>query len=88
MNQAVQQKWEALRDSLRGELVDAVEVVVRIPGWPTVGIEQGLRWIQASVFEGFYVAFRVDKSAASATVWLKKWEFGENEPDWSDICVA
>ena len=61
MNQAVQQKWEALRDSLRGELADAVEVSVRIPGWPAVGIEQGLRWIQSSVFEGFYVAFRVDK---------------------------
>ena len=88
MNQTVQQKWEVLRDSLRAELMDAIEVVVHIPGWPAVDIEQGLRWIQASVFEGFHVAFRVGKSATSATVWLKKWEFGEDEPDWSDICAA
>jgi len=53
-----------------------------------VGIEQGLRWIQASVFEGFYVAFRVDKSAALATVWLKKWEFGEMSQIGQTSCVA
>ena len=88
MNPSVQQKWETLRDSLRQELGDAVEVVARIPDWPPSSIEQALRWVQASVYEGFYVAFRVERSATSATVWLKKWEFGEDEPDWSQIYAA
>lgn len=82
MNQSVQQKWETLRDNLRQQLNDATEVVVRIPGWPPATIEQGLRWMQSSVYEGFHIAFRVERSATLATVWLKKWEHGEDEPNW------
>ncbi|RYD84464.1 MAG: hypothetical protein EOP84_05405 [Verrucomicrobiaceae bacterium] len=85
MNASVQEKWETLRDSLRQELSEADEVVARIPGWPPSSIEQALRWVQASVYEGFYVAFRVERSAASVTVWLKKWESGEDEPEWQQI---
>jgi hypothetical protein len=39
-------------------------------------------------YEGFNVAFLVERSTKSATVWLKKWEFGESEPDWSEIYAA
>lgn len=77
-----------LRDGLREALQDAAEIVARIPDWPPTSIEEGMRWVQSSVYEGFYVAFRVDHSATSATVWLKKWEFGEEEPEWSQIHPA
>lgn len=88
MTQSVQQKWEMLRDSLRHELTGVVEIVIRIPNWPPSSIEQAFSWMQASVYEGFNVAFLVERSTKSATVWLKKWVFGESEPDWSEIYAA
>jgi hypothetical protein len=88
MNASVQKEWEATKDSLLAELRDATEVVVRIPDWEPVGIEMGLQWMRSSIYEGFQVAFRVERSGATAKVWMKKWEFGENEPDWSRISAA
>lgn len=38
--------------------------------------------MQSSVYEGFYVAFKVERAAASTIVWLKKWECGQDEPEW------
>jgi len=88
VNHPVHKKWEALRDALLDELRDASEVVVRIPRWEPVGLEEGLNWARSSIYEAFYVAYRVQWSGASATVWMKIWEFGQDEPKWEKIYEA
>jgi hypothetical protein len=88
MNASVQQKWEAAKDSLLSDVRDTTEVVVRIPGWKPVGIEMALQWMKSSIYQGFYVAHKVERSGTMATVWMKVWEFGKDEPDWSRICAS
>lgn len=64
----VKERWERYRDVLRLELKDAGVVTFQIPGWEPVGDEQGYRWLQASVFEGFKVAHEINWAGNAATV--------------------
>ncbi len=43
----------------------------------------GLRWLQSSIYEGYYVAYQIDATDDRAIVWLKSWEYGEVEPDYA-----
>jgi hypothetical protein len=82
---SVQTRWETLRDSLLAELKVAKEIVIHIPGWRPVSIDEGLHWARSSIYEAFYVAYKVQRSDTSTIVWMKIWEFGQNEPVWSEI---
>jgi hypothetical protein len=84
MNQA-ETRWEQLRKRFIAEVGNFAEVVCRIPGWEPESLEMGLRWLRSSVYEGFYVDFRVEPEDAKATIWFKIWEYGEPEPDWDSI---
>ncbi len=79
----VQNKATQLRDAIVAEFGDSEDVVCQIPGWQPVALPAALRWVEVSVCEGFYVAYRVDRSVSPATLQLKKWEFGEDEPSWT-----
>ena len=78
-------RWERQKTALLSELALAEEVTFRIPGWQPVGLSEALRWMQASIFEGFYVESRVASVGRTATVWVKIWENGEREPSWESI---
>jgi hypothetical protein len=78
-------KWEQSRDALLAELQGIDVVDVRIPGWQSVDLAQGLRWLQSSIYEGFSVASKVVRSGAAATIWMKIWEYGEDEPSWDSV---
>jgi hypothetical protein len=81
----VEAKWEQARDRLTTEVSRCSKVVCRIPRWEPESLEIGLRWLQSSIYEGYYVDFRVQKQDVTATVWFKIWEYGEPEPAWDSI---
>lgn len=54
-----------------------------IPGWSPESSAMGLRWMRSQLWEGFSVAYRIDRSAKQ--VLFKTWEFGEQEPGWESI---
>jgi len=82
MSLEVENKWHVLPDKLENELADASNVAFQIPDWDPVPFDDGMRWIKASIYEGYYVKYRIERSKASIVVRLKKWEFGESEPEW------
>jgi hypothetical protein len=70
----VQTRWERYRDTLGGELSSAEAISFRIPGWEPVDRDQGFRWLQASIYEGFHVSHKVDWADQAATVTFLIWE--------------
>jgi hypothetical protein len=76
-------RWIELRDSLLKEVAGPAPVIVRIPKWQPVGLEEGLRWVQSMIYEGFYIAYKISRSDSFVTVWIKRWEYGEDEPAWT-----
>ena len=56
----------------------------RIAGWDPVDLAMGLRWLQATIYEGFLVTHRITADDSDAIVWFKRWESGDPEPDWPD----
>jgi hypothetical protein len=78
----VEQRWLELESELRKSLAGVNQISCHVPGWEPVDLEMGLRWLQSSIYEGYYVAYRIDASDNSATVRLKSWEYGEDEPEW------
>lgn len=84
MNQ-VEAEWEGFRDRLTAEIKGCSEVVCHIPDWEPQSLEMGLKWMQSSIYEGYYVDFLIEKRDASAIVWFKIWEYGEPEPAWDSV---
>ncbi len=54
-----------------------------IPNWPVQDSQAGLTWMRHALWEGFYVSHKIDQHAKR--VYLKSWEFGEDEPDWGAL---
>jgi hypothetical protein len=81
MNPVVEKKWMDIRDMILNEIADLPDIVVHIPLWQPVGLEQGLSWLRSTVYEGYFVGYRVEHSASRTTLFLKSWEFGEEEPE-------
>jgi hypothetical protein len=81
----VHARWERVRDQLNAELGGLQEAICRVPGWEPDSLEVGLRWLQSSIYQGFYTDFRIERQGTSATVWFKIWEYGEPEPDWASV---
>lgn len=79
---SVVEKWETMRDELLGQLAGSEHIECLIPGWEPVDMSTGLRWLQATIFEAFYVAYQIDELADRKRVQFKAWEFGQAEPPW------
>jgi hypothetical protein len=77
-------RWEQMRGALQAEIAGHPEVVRRIRGWEPVDLAMGLRWLQSTIYEGFSVAYRITSADEEATVWFKRWEYGEPEPSWPE----
>ncbi|MBE0462097.1 MAG: hypothetical protein ACTIDY_01530 [Halomonadaceae bacterium] len=67
-------------DELTAKVGEPEEFTFLIPGWEPVDSKQGLWWITSQLWEGFYVAYQIDSK--KKLVYLKSWEFGEDEPEW------
>lgn len=78
----VEVRWQQLRDTLIIEIAARPNVICRIPDWEPVDMEMGLRWLQSTIYEGYYVAYRITDSSDGLEVWFKYWEFGELAPVW------
>jgi hypothetical protein len=59
---------------------DDMPVSCLIPGWEPVDLAMGLQWAKASIYEAFYVKFKVEKTANEQIVRFAIWEYGEDEP--------
>lgn len=86
MNQT-EARWQDARYRLEADVAGRQRVSCRIPGWDPVDLTMGLRWLQATIYEGFLVAHRVVADDSEAIVWFKKWEFGDPEPGWPEGVV-
>jgi hypothetical protein len=69
-----QQRWERHRDRLLADLDSAKNVIIQVPGWQPVSLEEGLRWLQSSHYEAFHVDHDVARAGDNATVTFKIWE--------------
>lgn len=56
---------------------------ILIPNWSPVDFTMGMRWMRNQLWEGFYVASKIDRSRKR--LYLKSWEHGNDEPVWEQI---
>jgi hypothetical protein len=81
----VVKKWEDARALLLQDLAGCERITCLIPGWSPVELSEALHWLQASIYEGFYVRHDVKISDGAATVRFKIWEYGESEPEFPTL---
>jgi len=84
MNPA-EQKWQDARNRLMAETAGFAQVECRIPRWEPVDLAMGLKWLQSSICEGYYVRHRITSLGDKAIVHFKIWEFGDAEPEFTDV---
>lgn len=77
---AAKEEAQNFIDELTAKVRDPEEFTFLIPGWEPVDLKRGLWWIKSQLWEGFYVAYQIDSE--KERVYLKSWEFGEDEPEW------
>ena len=77
---ATREEAAARVDALAAQLGEPSAYSYFIPNWETVDAKQGLWWMRSQLWEGFYVAHRVD--VTMKRVYFKCWEFGDEEPTW------
>lgn len=73
------------REAFLHAVRDADAVSCRVPGAEDpVDLAGGLRWLEASLKEGFAVDFRVVRSDGEVEVSLVRWDEDERQPDWPE----
>jgi hypothetical protein len=70
---------------LRRDVATYEAVSVRLPQQPLCDLADGLVWLVEMASEGWYLDYKVEATADGATVWVKRWEFGEAEPAWEEV---
>jgi hypothetical protein len=85
----VEARWQRAQEALKREIGDRANVACQIPRWDPVDLATGLRWLQSTVYEAFYVKCRVTDTGPDTTVRFQYWEYGEPEPeqggDWVEL---
>lgn len=84
LNPAVE-RWENAKRSLLADVGMRSPVHVHIPGWQPVSLEEGLQWLQASLFEAFRVDWKLTETGDAGELWMRIWEPDEAAPDWGSI---
>jgi hypothetical protein len=84
MNPDVEARWFELCEAIERDLGDT-KAVARVPTWPPTAVEVALEWARTSIYEGWYVSHLVDRNEAPTTLWMKVWEFGDDEPTWDAV---
>ena len=79
MNEIEKRYNDIENEILKASKSEDIEII-KIPNWDPVNIHEGLRWIRSSVFEGYYVKYRIVKEERRIDV--LNWEYGEEEPDF------
>ncbi|MCA1197780.1 hypothetical protein K9B35_07365 [Sphingomonas sp. R647] len=74
MGLSAELRWLEHRDRLAADLGDAATVLVEIPGWEPVNLDEGLRWLRASYYEAFKVDHEIVRSGKQAVVRFRSWE--------------
>lgn len=79
-NNPVESEWLEAEAALRRALGNSHNASCLIPGWEPVDLATGLHWLKTSIYEGYYVKFRIDEAETCKIVKFKIWEYGEDEP--------
>lgn len=58
MDRGVEDKWLDAKANLLALIGGREPVRCLIPGWEPVDLAMGLRWLQASIYEGFHVGYQ------------------------------
>ncbi|HOL56857.1 MAG TPA: hypothetical protein PLD75_04765 [Spirochaetota bacterium] len=80
MNEEVEKRWLEIKLKILNDLGNRNNIKVYIPRWKPVDLKTGLEWIQKTIYEGYYVKYRIRDNDHLE---LMYWEFGEDEPDFS-----
>ena len=77
-------RWEYFEKEINKVILDNRIDIVLIPNWEPVGIDIGLHWLKATVYEGYYIKYRIKKNSSQQIVLeLLNWEYGEEEPEFA-----
>jgi hypothetical protein len=68
MERGVEDKWLEARANLLALIGGHESVRCLIPGWEPADLATGLRWLQASIYEGFHVGFERADDDAGMTI--------------------
>ena len=79
------EEFLTLARQLRRDVAAFDEVSVRLPGQQPCDLPDGLVWLVEMAAEGWYLAYEVEATNSTATVWVKQWEFGQPEPRWDTV---
>lgn len=81
----VEDRWLRTRAAVQNAVGETTAVEGRIPGWEPTSLDETLDWLRVHVYEGYYVAFHAVPHENGLTLWVKEWEYGEDEPSWDGI---
>jgi hypothetical protein len=57
MDRGVEDHWLESKENLLALIGGREQVIFVIPGWEPVNLDMGLRWLQASIYEGLRVGY-------------------------------
>jgi hypothetical protein len=82
MNES-ESKYEEIKEKiLEISNMENIESII-IPNWNPVSIEEGIKWIRSTIFEGYYVKYRIKKIEDKKYIEVINWEYGEEEPNFA-----
>ncbi|RDD83545.1 hypothetical protein DVJ77_02925 [Dyella tabacisoli] len=68
MDRGVEDRWLEARANLLALVGGREPVTCLIPEWESVDLAMGLRWLQASIYEGFLVGYQGADDGAGVTI--------------------
>jgi hypothetical protein len=61
------------------------QIVVRIPDWDDVSLDEGATWFDSRIENGWYVDYRACPDGTRVIIWMKYWEYGDSEPGFPRV---
>lgn len=58
MDRGVEDRWLEARANLLALIGGREPVICLVPGWDPVDLAVALRWLQASIYEGFLIGYQ------------------------------
>lgn len=71
-------KWNHIEKEISEIIIKEHIRNMQIPHWEPVDTETGMNWIKSTIYEGYYIKYRINTS--SKIIDLISWEYGEEEP--------
>ncbi|QOV94260.1 hypothetical protein [Novosphingobium sp. ES2-1] len=74
MSKSAQQRWSDHRDRILEDIGSRKIARVEIPGWQPVSFDEGMRWLQATHYEGFKADHNLLANGEALILQLRSWE--------------